>query len=202
MSEQATVQAPSNGNAAPAAPQLAERKYGGADSMRRVKQLLSELFGPSPAKWIQGLLDLRKNVLPSVNGNWRELERKLQTETKQREALEAELRSVPHGDAELKAAYQRGRADLQAEIVFAERLAEIQARYPDFDRAWASVRPLVPRVVWEEAAELEHGLEGAYQISKLPELAAELAELPPEKARERFRFFVRDLTALTKGIAR
>lgn len=171
---------------------LTERKYGGEPSMARVKQLLSELFGPSPAKWIIGLLGVRKNVLPSVNGNWRELE----TRCKAAEKELAELRSAPHSDGELKAAYQRGRADLQAEIVFAERLAEIRAKYSDFDAAWRSVRPLVPRCIWEEAADLEHGLDGAYQLSKLPELADELSGLEPEKARERFRHFVKDLVAL------
>ncbi len=102
-------------------------------------------------------------------------------------------------DAELRAAYQRGRTDLQAEIAFAERLAEIQARYPDFDRAWASVRPLVPRVVWAEMADSEHSLESAYHLSKLPELCQELSEMESERARERFRHFLKDLIALTRG---
>jgi hypothetical protein len=103
------------------------------------------------------------------------------------------------GDEALSAAYRRGRSDLEAEIQFAEKLAKIRAKYFDFDSAWASVRPLVPRVVWEEAANLEHGLEGAYQLARLPELARELAELSPEKARERFRHFVKDLEALMRG---
>ncbi len=108
--------------------------------------------------------------------------------------------AVHISDSEREEVYQRGiqrgREDLQAEIVFAERLAAIRGKYPDFDHAWASVRPLVPRVVWEEATDLAHGLEAAYQLSKLPELARELAELEPEKARERFRHFVKDLAAL------
>ncbi len=157
-------------------PQLAERKYGGEDSFRRINQLLTQLFGPSIHAQIQGLLDVRKGAPVTVHVS----------------------------DSEREEAYQRGKADgraqLQEEIVFAERLAEIRAKYPDFDYAWSSVRPLVPRGVWEEAANLEHGLEGAYQLSKLPELARELAALSPEKARERFRHFVRDLIAL-KGTA-
>lgn len=135
---------------------------------RRVLHLVEEMFGPSPNAQIQGLIKMRKSA-----------------------------QVIIHSDADLKAAYQRGREDLQAEIVFAERLAAIRAKYPDFEQAWASVRPLVPRCVWEQAADLEHGLEGAYQLSKLPELALELSELEPEKARERFRHFVKDLVALT-----
>src|SRR5208283_3834275 len=166
-----TAESSSNGNAVAESvqPQLAERKYGGEPSNRRVKQLLEQVFGHSLDAQIQGLLKIRKDV------------------------------RIEAGDEALRAAYQRGRADLTAEIVFAERLAAIRAKYPDFDRAWASVRPLVPRVVWEEAAELEHGLDGAYQLSKLPELATELIALEPEKARERFRHFVHDLVILMKG---
>jgi hypothetical protein len=168
-----TTEGSGNGNGAPveiAQPKaLSERKYGGEPSNRRIKQLLERMFGHSLDAQIQGLLEIRKRVLDSTSN----------------EALAA--------------AYQRGRADLQAEIVFAERLAAIRAKYPDFDRAWASVRPLVPRTIWEESADLEHGLEGAYQLSKLPELAQELAAMEPDAARQRFRFFVRDLMALTGG---
>lgn len=153
-----------------AASETQERSKG---SHRRILHLVGEMFGPSPHAQIQGLLKMR--------------------------GLRGEQIVVNAKDEELKAAYQRGRADLQNEIIFAERLAAIRAKYPDFDSAWSSVRPLVPRVVWEEAADLEHGLEAAYQLSKLPELASELSELEPDKARERFRHFVKDLTALTKG---
>jgi hypothetical protein len=155
---------PADGQAAPV--QLAERKYGGEPSARRIRRLVEELFGPGLEAQITGLLKLRKGA-----------------------------RVVEPSEEQLRSAYQRGRADLQAEIVFAERLAAIRTKYPDFDRAWASVRPLIPRVIWEEIAELEHGLEGAYQLSKLPELCAELSAMP-ERARERFQFFVRDLLAL------
>ncbi len=112
--------------------------------------------------------------------------------------LEAELqaRTVPVPEVALREAYRRGREDLKSEVIFAERLAAIRQKYLDFDSAWAQVRPLVPRAVWAEAADLEHGLEGAYQLSKLPELCQELSEMDAERARERFRFFVRDLKAL------
>jgi hypothetical protein len=145
---------------------LSGRKHGGEPSMRRVKQLVEEIFGHSLDAQIQGLLKIRKG-----------------------------LRIEPSDEA-LRAAYQRGRDDLTAEIQFAERLAAIRQKYADFDHAWASVRPMVPRTIWEESADLEHGLEGAYQLSKLPELAAEFSALEPEAARQRFRFFVRDLIAL------
>jgi hypothetical protein len=134
---------------------------------RRILRLVEETFGPSPHAQIQGLLALRGGK-----------------------------QVTKHVDEELRAAYARGRADLQAEIVFAERLAAIQNKYPDFNHAWAQVRPLVPRPIWEEVANLEHGLEAAYHLSKLPEMARELSELEPEKARERFRHFVKDLAAL------
>jgi len=163
-----TAESSSNGNAVAESvqPQLAERKYGGEPSNRRVKQLLEQVFGHSLDAQIQGLLKIRKDV------------------------------RIEAGDESLREAYQRGRADLQAEIVFAERLADVRTRYPDFDHSWNSVRPLVPRSVWTEVADNEHGLEGAYALSKLPELCRELSEMEPEKARERFRFFVRDLRAL------
>lgn len=140
-------------------------------SKRRILHLVEEVFGPSPNAQVQGLINVRKG------------------ERVVRDATEEQL----------KAAYQRGRADLQAEIEFAERLSAIRAKYPDFDQAWRSVRPLVPRVVWQEMADHPDGLESAYQLSKLPELCQELSELGPEKARERFRHFVRDLVALTRG---
>jgi hypothetical protein len=162
---------PADGQVAPQA--LSERKYRGEPSNRRVKTLLEQIFGHSLDAQIQGLLHVRKGAQVVVH---------------------------KAKDDELSAAYQRGRADLTAEIVFAERLAAIRSKYVDFDHAWASVRPLVPRCIWEEAADLEHGLEGAYQLSKLPELARELAELEPERARQRFQHFVRDLVALTKGM--
>jgi hypothetical protein len=151
-----------------------ERKYGGIDSRRRIYHLLEEMFGPSRGKQIQGLLEMRKSG-------------RVVRETT---------------DEELKEAYQRGRSDLQAEIVFSERLAAIREKYADFDNAWRSVRPLVPRTVWAEMADHPEGLESAYQLSKLPELCQELSELGPQKARERFQFFVRDLQAITKGIMR
>jgi hypothetical protein len=154
------------------APEESEPRYGGKDSRRRIYRLLEELFGDSRHAQIQGLLLVRKNAQIIINN--------------------------PTND-ELKAAYARGRADLQAEIVFAERLAAIRAKYPDFDSAWASVRPLVPRVIWQEAADHPEGLEGVYQLARLPELCQELSEMEPERARERFKFFVKDLTALTRG---
>jgi hypothetical protein len=131
--------------------------------------------------------------------NWGQLRASRDEWRKRAETAEAEverLRRAPAPETVLREAYQRGRADLQAEIVFAERLAAIRSKYVDFDLAWASVRPLVPRVVWEEASDLEHGLEAAYQLAKVPELCRELSALGPEKARERFRFFVGDLMAL------
>jgi hypothetical protein len=176
---------------------LAERQHGGEPSMARVKQLLSELFGPSPAKWILGLLDVRKKVPPLVNGNWRELERKLDAETKKREALEkelAELRAMPHSDGE---AYQRGRESVFAEQEFSERLAVARSKYPDFDAALRSVKPLVPRAVLTAAADLEHGLEALYALSRLPKLCEELAELSDEKAVERFNHFEHDFALMT-----
>jgi hypothetical protein len=134
--------------------------------------------------------------------NWRALESQRdqwRTRAENAEKRIAELEAQRPTEAALHAAYQRGRADLQNEIVFAERLAAIRAKYPDFDRAWASVKPLVPRIVWAEVADHPYGLEGAYQLSKLPELCTELSEMSPETARDRFRFFVRDLMAL-KGV--
>ncbi len=147
-------------------PVLEDRKHGGEPSNRRVKQLLEQIFGHSLDAQIKGLLAVRKG-----------------------ERVEAP-------DEALRAAYGRGRADLLAEIKFAERLAEIRSRYPDFDSSWNRVRPLVPRVVWAEVADSEHGLEAAYRLAKLPELCRELSELDPEKARERFRHFVKDVVAL------
>ncbi len=171
------------------------RKYGGEPSFRRVKQLLEELWGPSPAAQVEGLSSVRKTggkKQRDEERNWRALVAERDTWRAKAEAAEQK----PTSEAEIRAAYQRGRADLQAEIVFAERLAAIRAKYPDFDSAWNRVRPLVPRAVVAEAADLEHGLEGAYQLSKLPELCQELSEMDAERAGERFRFFVRDLTAL------
>jgi len=197
-----------------------EPNYGGIDSRRRVYRLLEEIFGPSRHAQIQGLLGIRNNTkdaaeksepLPAAMENaqmrkrilllcasiWGEPQHIVDSLGKiYKGTTPAHTATKDAGDEALHAAYQRGRADLQAEIVFAERLSAIRAKYPDFDHAWASVRPLVPRVVWEEAADLTHGLEAAYQLSKLPELARELSELEPEKARERFRHFVRDLAAL------
>jgi hypothetical protein len=173
MSEQAVTPLNENSvtpaDSGAAEPEIQERNKG---FRRRILHLVEEMFGPSPNAQIRGLVAIRKS---------------------------GQIVVTAASDDDLKAAYQRGRADLQAEIVFAERLSAIRQKYFDFDHAWGQVRPLVPRAIWEEAADLEHGLEGAYQLSKLPELAAELAELPPEKARERFRFFVRDLTHLTGG---
>lgn len=190
-----------------AQPQLAERKHGGEPSMARVKQLLSEMFGPSPASWIQGLLAVRKGASPQdakqaeQERNWRALEADRGDWRARAEAAEKELEQwragrTPSSDPEIRAAYQRGRADLQSEILFAERLAAIRVKYPDFDRSWGRVKPLVPRDVWAEMADHPDGLDGAYWLSKLPELCQELSELPPEKAVERFRHFVKDLTAL------
>jgi hypothetical protein len=142
---------------------------------RRILHLVEEMFGPSPRAQIDGLIKTR-------NGG--------------------QIVVTAASDEELKAAYQRGRDDLQAEIVFAERIAAIRAKYPDFDGAWARVKPLVPRTVWAEIADHPEGLEGAYQLAKLPELCQELSELDPARARERFRFFVHDLTHLTRGAIR
>ena len=61
--------------------------------------------------------------------------------------LEAELRAraVPVPEAELREAYRRGRADLQAEIVFAERLSgDPSQKYPNFDAAWKSCEAFAP----------------------------------------------------------
>jgi len=213
--EQATAE-----NALPAEPQLAEPDYGSAGSRRRIYRLLEETFGPSRHAQIQGLLSMRRAASDSAD---KERPSTASENTQNQilslcakiwgapENIVASLDKIYHGtapgntavrtasDAELKAAYERGRSDLTAEIVFAERLAAIRAKYSDFDACWNRVRPLVPRVVWEEAAELEHGLEGAYQLSKLPELATELAALEPENARARFRFFVHDLVILMRG---
>jgi hypothetical protein len=132
----------------------------------------------------------------AVKAEARVLELEKQSNTGRAGKLRARIGEL---EAALREAYQRGRADLQAEMVFAERLSAIRAKYPDFDRAWAAVKPLVPRVVWAEVADLEHGLEGAYRLSKLPELATELSVMGPSRAVERFRHFVKDLAALTKG---
>jgi len=168
-----------NGSGSPsdnAEPQLAppnsepqERNKG---FKRRILHLVEEMFGPSPNAQIQGLIKMRKG---------------------------GQIVVTAASDDELKAEYERGRADLLAEIQFAERLAAVRAKYPDFDSAWHSVRPLVPRTVWAEMADNPDGLESAYQLSKLPELCEELSKLDPDKARERFRHFVNDLTALTRG---
>jgi len=196
MSTQAiesTLQAPASGF-----PAESSKPEKGKDAKARQAQLIQEA--------LKERADARKEREEATK--WRK-ERaeweKAQPEEKQLFArvseLEAELqaRAVPAREVELREAYRRGRADLQAEIVFAERLSAIQVKYPNFDAAWKSVKPLLPRVVWEEISDLEYGLEGAYQLSKDPELCAELAELPPEKARERFRFFVRDFMKLMKG---
>jgi hypothetical protein len=168
-----TAEAPLNENSAlsendalPGAPDPQERSKG---FRRRILHLVEEMFGPSPNAQIQGLIAMRKG---------------------------GQIVVTVASDEQLRAEYERGRADLQAEIEFAERLAAVRAKYPDFDSAWKSVRPLVPRSVWAEMADNPYGLESTYQLSKLPELCEELSKLDPDKARERFRHFVRDLVAL------
>jgi hypothetical protein len=168
-SEQALTSQPSEPQEN-AAPSESEPQESNKGYRRRILHLVEETFGPSPHAQIQGLLALRSGE-----------------------------QVTKHVDEELRAAYARGRADLQAEIIFAERLADIRSKYPDFDRAWASVKPIVPRVIFSEVADHPEGLEAAYQLAKLPELCEELSALDPEKARERFRHFVKDLVVLTKG---
>lgn len=164
--------APHDGESALPASPAAEPQERNKGFRRRILHLVEEMFGPSPRAQIDGLIKVRKGIQIVV--------------------------SKPT-DEELRAEYQRGRANLQAEIVFAERLSAARAKYADFDAAWRSVRPLVPRAVWAEMADHPDGLESAYQLSKLPELCQELSMLEPEKARERFRHFVKDLVALTRG---
>lgn len=188
-------------------------------SHRRILHLVAEMFGASPHDQIQGLLSMRNKVRdaannepPTATGNARnKILHLCATIWGAPENIVESLKEIYRGaapgntvtrtatDDELKAAYQRGRADLRAEIEFSERLSAIQAKYPDFDHAWASVRPLVPRSVLADMADDANGLEGAYALAKLPELCEELSALDPEKARERFKHFLRDLVALTKG---
>lgn len=191
MSEQATSTAelPSNGNAE--TPALSERKQG-EPSMHRVKQLLASLYGPSPAAWIRGLKERPSSPAPQDEKS---------LEAQRDEAfIRGYQQCHEQGRADRDQAYrdgkEDGRAGLQAEIVFSERLAEIRQKYPHFDSAWRAVRPLLPHVVWEEATDLENGLEGLYALSRLPELCRELSSLEPEQARLRFRFFIRDMKHL------
>jgi hypothetical protein len=185
-----------------------QRKYGGEPSRRRVWRLIEEIFGPSQANQIQGLLKIRRGAPgagPEKTSEEKETEKELNFKALREKTarIEAELEEYRTGKRKpesqavaLREAYQRGRRDLENEIVFAQRLAAIRARYENFDAAWNRVRPLVPRAVLMEAADLEDGLEACYHLARLPELCSELAELPPGKAQERFRHFVRDLRAL------
>jgi hypothetical protein len=220
MNENAQTEIPVNGNGAAAetAQPQGEPNYGGKESRRRVYALLEEVWGPSRHAQILGLITVRNNArdpekVPPVTmiGTQNRILALCATIWGAPENIVESLQKIYHGatpahtlartasDEELKSAYKRGRADLEKEIEFAERISAIRARYSDFDEVWRRVRPLVPRTVLEEMAEHPDGLDSAYQLSKLPELCQELSELEPEKARERFQHFVRDLKAITRG---
>jgi len=167
-----TSELPLNGNSAPnendALPD--EPQEHGKGFKRRIFRLLEEMFGPSPNAQVRGLIKLRKGegvVVEQIK------------------------------DEELGAAYQRGRESVFAEQEFSERVAKARSKYADFDAALRAVKPLVPRAVLTAAADLPHGLEALYALSRLPKLCEELSELPDEKAVERFGHFEHDFALMT-----
>jgi hypothetical protein len=190
----------------------ADSNSGEPPSFRRIRQLLEQIFGHSLERQITGLLKLRKAAATNAP-----LPAELEAPDTQKRILHLcgaiwgapervieSLSAIQHGktpaeqasNTDIRAAYLRGRADLEAEIQFSERLAAARQNFPGFDAAWRSVKPLIPRSVWQEIVDEPHGLAGAYHLSKLPALCQELSELEPDKARERFRHFLNDLKIL------
>jgi hypothetical protein len=164
-----------------AAPELSDRKYHGEPSMARVKQLLSELFGsPSPAKWIEGLLKVRKGARSEISDD-------------------ASRAAYERGKAEgLSEGRALGRAERDSELEYTERLAAAREKYgaKAFDAAWRSVRPMIPRAILQDIVDFPGGMDGAFHLSRAPLLCRELMALEPEQARVRFQHFVNDLKAL------
>jgi hypothetical protein len=179
MSEQvaSTAAAPSNENGAQPESASLEPQERNKGFRRRILHLVEETFGASPRAQIDGLIKTRKGA-----------------------------QIVIQSDEELERAYARGcaagRADLEQEIKFEDFKKRSDAfldKYPDFEHTWAAVRDSLPRSIWQEVADNDYGLEGAYWLTKTPELCRELSGLDSEEARERFRFFIKVLKALKRA---
>lgn len=228
MSEQATADAvqpsPANGQTTPSESEFSQREpnYGGTESRRRLYRLLEEIWGPSRQKQIRGLVGV-KNSRAETEAACTTVEN---AGTQKRilllcamvwgapEHIVESLQKIYHGtapghtvarttasDAEVKAAYQRGKADLLAEQAAKgkrnEALAIVCDRHSDFQEVCKAL-PELPRVVWAEvttAAEAGRTdlLEAVYLLREVPLACEEIREMgETDLAVRRFRNFAVD----------